>query len=141
MAPGDRTARGLVDMATYPDDQAYEPPPRSACHVEVTPIDLTDELKLQCVQHIYRDLVVHFAIMLYYNDGSSAIPEISRIDTCHGMVHRHRFHQDRGELGDPDVIQRILVDGSEWKVVNPHYERCLDMLIDEAEEYFRRWKR
>ncbi|WP_087483520.1 hypothetical protein [Brachybacterium massiliense] len=129
-------------MTIYPEEVEYEPPPQSACENLVIPIDLTDELKLQTVQYIYRGLVVRFAIMLYYVSPEGLISEISRIDTCHGTVHRHRFTQgSKEELGDPQIIHRILVDGSEWEVVNSHYDQHLDQMIDEAEEYFRRWKR
>lgn len=142
MSPGDRTARRLVDMTTYPEQPVYEPPPQSACEYLVVPIDLNDELKLQTVQYIYRGLVVRFAIMLYFADVDGVIHEISRIDTCHGMVHRHRFREGATEeLGDPQVIQRIPVDGSKWEVVNSHYDQSHDQMLDEAEEYFRRWKR
>ncbi len=142
MTPGDRTARRLVDMTVYPEEQVYEPPPQVACERLVIPIDLTDELKLQTVQYIYRGLVVRFAIMLYYASGGGSIAEVSRIDTCHGTVHRHRFKEEFDEeLGDPQIIHRILVDGSEWEVVNSHYDQQLDRMIDEAEEYFRRWRR
>ncbi|UVY85318.1 hypothetical protein NLU66_06930 [Brachybacterium sp. NBEC-018] len=88
MTPVDRTGRRLVDMGAYPDARVYEPPPLSACTDVVVPIDLTDELKPQTVQNVYRDLVVRFAIMPYFAEPGGEIHEVSRIDTCHGATIR-----------------------------------------------------
>ncbi|WP_058234105.1 DUF7718 family protein [Devriesea agamarum] len=127
-------------MTAKPKPEQYTPPPQAACTVETTLVDIGDHLQIEIVQHIYRGKVVRFAIMLYYDDGSERLAEVSRIDTCHGAVHRHRMREGIGDTGETDIIQYIHVDGTEWDVVNSMYDYALDQMFDHAHEYFRRWK-
>lgn len=131
--------RRLVDMSERVDEEVYEPPPRHACEIVEFPFDLDERLRLTINQWIYRGRIVRFAVMLHRKVAGAPDLEVSRIDTCHGAVHRHRFTRAHGEDGDPVIIRVIPVDGSSWEVVDSEYQPAFDSLADNAEEYLRRW--
>ncbi len=141
MAPGDRTARRLVDMAEYPEPELYEPPPKHACDELTMPIDVTDDLKLEVVSYTYKGRVVRFALMLYYVAPDSRPEQVSRIDTCHGQVHRHILRPGGDNTGEIVPIRDIPVDETAWDVVDSEYNEAFSLMEKEAEEFLRRWRR
>lgn len=137
--------RRLPSMDMTPAEKIYEPPGPGACDPEIEmPIDIeTDSgepLWIVCRFATYRGRVVRFALMLITVGHDGATEEVSRIDTCHGDVHRHVRKQGLKNDVHWDLIHHIVVDGTQWDVVDSHYASCLDLMTDQAIEFYRRWK-
>lgn len=128
-------------MGVYPEEQVYEAPPMHACDVLDVQFDVSDDLRIVQNQWLYRGRTVRFAVMLYWKGHGDPDLEVSRIDTCHGAVHRHRFKRRTGELGKPDEIRVIPVDSDSWDVVDSEFAKAVDSMLGNAEEYLRKWEK
>lgn len=129
--------RKLPDLAIKPVEPPEYKPPVGAQEWSYTQ-DYGDGHGVLVVQHIYRNLVVDFAIMQTYDDGTTT-HNIARIDCCHGSVHRHVFAKDGTDLVDRDIIRPIIVGREEWNTVDEEFEPCLDKMEREFLENYRRW--
>lgn len=133
--------RPVPDMTVHPaQPEAYRPPPDHACDVETFPISITETDQLMVRLHLYRHRTVDFAIMQLVRQDDTWV-EVSRIDCCHGTIHRHQFDRTGVDLYDHKVIMDIPASRDDaWAVVGAGYDDALDVMMTEYDENLRRWR-
>jgi hypothetical protein len=127
-------------------EEVYEPPPEHLCNVDDGPIDLVGDLssgerhELFRNVHYYHGRAVFFSLQQSFHDADGHQHIISRVDSEHGIVHRHFFGRSRpgDEIADPRVLVRIPVGGD--NVVDAEYERYQLEMIDNWEARWRTWR-
>jgi hypothetical protein len=123
--------------------EAYEPPPEHACTVDEGPIDIgvdpdRDERHvLYRKMHFYRGNLVWFSLQQsIVRGGENHI--ITRIDCCHGEVHRHVFVEGEGEV---DRLSLVTIPPKGHAVVGAEFDRYLDEMTANWEAKVRAWRR
>lgn len=136
MTKGDPLAgsRRLADMNIPPTSFVYKPPKGGDIHEYSVQLAIEHELFVR--QHIYRGIVVDFAIVQHFT-GTEFPVEVARVDCRHGEVHEHQFGRTRGKL-TRTVLERID-DNDPWKIVNGYFYTCNDEWND-AEAWERRYR-
>lgn len=87
----------------------------------------------------YRNKVVDFRLMhTAIVDGEDV--HIARIDCCNGTVHRHTFSRSGAPLVDHEPIEELWQDEDVWERVDALFPVCWDMLVNQVEDNYRRWK-
>lgn len=87
----------------------------------------------------YRNKIVDFRLMhTAIVDGEEV--HIARIDCCNGSVHRHTFDRSGRALVDHEPIQELWQEDDVWETVDALYPVCWDMIVDQVEDNYRRWK-
>lgn len=127
------------DEAEEPGEVAgvWQPPPKDECQEEqVYPIALGEPGDVLRVRMLYdlRDNLVDFAFMLM-TGAPGAQHQVARADIRHTGLHVHWFHQDGTQLRREEIRQVTALPD-----VQAAYNDALDRVIDNWEEYKRRWR-
>lgn len=135
--PRGRFLRRLADLTVRPPADHYRAPPDRLCFKDQYSLDLSEEVTLTVVYKVFRGLIVHFVI----NHSVLANPKsinIARIDTCHGMIHRHQYDQAGVDLLDHQLIR--VIPAGRYDVVNEGFPDALAIMQNEWEANLRRWR-
>jgi hypothetical protein len=125
--------------------ERYEPPRADECQVDGHPIELADDPEAGEYHQLYREvrtwrgLIVFFSFQQTIIDSATGLTRIvSRIDTCHGKAHRHRFGLLAGEIKPAVGVVRFTV-GAHNEVDAEHDRRWAEILTC-WEERLRLWR-
>lgn len=117
----------------------YSSPPKAECDVVEFPIELSGLLEIRVRQWIYRSKIVDFAIMLFATEHGDMV-QVARIDTKHGEVHRHRLRLGGDSGGEVIPIAAIPAHDS-GDAVDREFEPALQVMMDQAESFYRSWRK
>lgn len=124
---------------TLPSSE-YRPPPERVCVAERISIPLDDHGQhlMSVFQLVYRGKIVHFSIEQRTRDSwSGKWTTVVRIDTSHGVVHRHLLDRKSGK--DRKTVYEVIPQEG-WKTVDNWFGRAYDEILNHWEDRIRRWE-
>jgi hypothetical protein len=130
----------LADMAIYPRDDCYEPPPRGQIECLPASIDLDEGHRLGMTRYYRRgtSVLVYFGINQSVRlDEGDGWRDVARIDCSHQQVHRHQF--TRSGLNQTEVLEAITSQHGE-EIINRWYGRAMHIMLEEWPDNLRRWE-
>jgi len=131
----------LVDKTILPpDDPAYELPPPEECEDVTWPHVLSPRDELRARMNLWQGTrMVEFAITQIRRDADGTWQEVARVDTCHGVVHKHQLWRGSSDtVGQRTELERIPPERG-WETVDKWYDLALTLMQDGWQENLRLW--
>lgn len=132
-------ARRLAQMGSPVREVEYQHPPESECDVEDTPVWVSATERLAVNIWFFQKRIVRFCIELTIREDDEW-HVVCRIDTCHGVVHRHQMTRSGGESKTTRVRLPGDDDDAAWAILGREYEASHVELTTRCDDYVKEWR-